>query len=170
MPLPIAHGLVGATFAAALHPAPWRKRAAPLFIAAAFALAPDLDFILAWGLHTQSWHRSFTHSLGFAALILLILVALFGRTRLREAFAYGLAFGSHALVDFAAARRSGGVQLLWPFERQRLKLGLYSLSELPFELTVPELIGTLLLEFALFAPPLAAVLLLRNRSGAHGAR
>jgi membrane-bound metal-dependent hydrolase YbcI (DUF457 family) len=76
MPLPVAHGLVGATVVMLVHaPAPVR-RGWPLLIGAALAVCPDLDYLV-------GSHRTYTHSLV-------------------SGLACGLALTSHGLLDFAA--------------------------------------------------------------------
>jgi membrane-bound metal-dependent hydrolase YbcI (DUF457 family) len=76
MPLPFAHGLVGASIVAALHPRPARRHFAPLVMGALFANCADLDFALVALAHDRSYHRGFTHSLVFAlALCVVSLVA-----------------------------------------------------------------------------------------------
>ncbi|MCA1593205.1 MAG: metal-dependent hydrolase [Acidobacteria bacterium] len=124
MPLPIAHGLLGASIVAAVHPdAPFtdgRRFRLPLMVGALLANCPDADFLLVWALHDRSWHRGFTHSLVFALVVSLLLLAYLGRSRTRAALAYGLAFTSHGVLDFITTKVGGGVKLLLPFSSQRL--------------------------------------------------
>ena len=51
MPLPFAHGLVGAGIVAALHPEPARRRFAPLIVGALLANCADVDFALVFLTH-----------------------------------------------------------------------------------------------------------------------
>ena len=162
MPLPIAHGLVGAGLVAAIHPRPARRFFAPLLAGAALANAPDLDFLLVFGFGMRGWHRGFTHSVALALAVSLFFLLSFGWRRIREAVAYGLAFASHAVLDFVTTKEGGGLQLLWPFSAERLKLGWWGLSELPSRLPAAEVLRDLALEAALFAPPLLLILLLRR--------
>jgi membrane-bound metal-dependent hydrolase YbcI (DUF457 family) len=164
MPLPIAHGLTGAAFVAALHPNPASRRfRAALFAGTLLANAADSDFVLVWVFHSRAWHRAFTHSLFFALLVGLMFVATLGRARLREALAYGLAYMSHGLVDWFTTTVGGGVELLWPVSSERLKLGLWGLSEVPSRMPPSEILKSLLIELAIFAPMLAVVLFVRRR-------
>src|SRR5215213_2895101 len=102
MPMPVAHGLMGATLVAALRPRRSPRRFAHALAAGALlANAADLDFFLVYAFRSRAWHRGFTHSLAFALLVGLLLLFLLGRRRAREAVAYGLAYASHAALDFA---------------------------------------------------------------------
>jgi inner membrane protein len=164
MPLPIAHALVGASLAAALHTRPdsLRYRVA-LISGAILANAPDLDFVLVFTLHSRAWHRGFTHSLVFAGFVCLLFVVTLGKRNLRDALAYGLAFASHGLLDFLTTKAGGGVELFWPFSAERLLLGWAGLSELPSKLPPFTILKWLSVEFAIFAPVLLAVLFWRRR-------
>jgi membrane-bound metal-dependent hydrolase YbcI (DUF457 family) len=162
MPLPFAHGLVGAGMVAALHPRPLRYRFAPLLAGALLANCADLDFVLVALTHDRSYHRGFTHSLAFALALCAASFALFGRARAREALAYGLAYASHALLDYSTTKFGGGVELLWPFSAERFGLGLVGLSELPSRMPPAYVLKAVLLEVLIFAPLPAAVLLARR--------
>jgi inner membrane protein len=167
MPLPVAHGLLGATLVAAVLPRTSPRRyALALAAGAALANAADLDFALVFALHSRAWHRGFTHSLAFALVVGLLLLVTLGRRRAAKAAAYSLAYASHAVLDFATTKFGGGVELLWPFGAERLALGWRGLSELPSRLPPAEILKALCVEFALFAPPLIALLLLRRRAAA----
>src|SRR4051812_45485090 len=108
MPLPFAHGLVGAGIVAALHPQPARRRFAPLALGALLANCADLDFALVLLTHDRSYHRGFTHSLAFSLALCVALLAIFGRARAREALAFGLAYASHVLLDYSMMKFGGG--------------------------------------------------------------
>lgn len=166
MPLPIAHSLVGASLVAAVLPraASSRRYYVPLLAGALIANAADLDFLLVFALRSRAWHRGFTHSLVFALAVCVTLFLARGRMGARRVAAYSLAFASHALLDFATTREGGGLELLWPFSMDRLGLRWWGLSELPSRLPLTEIIKSLSLEFALFAPPLLALLLWRRTS------
>lgn len=161
MPLPVAHSLVGAAVVAALHPQPRRRRFVPLFVGAALANCADLDFALVVLTHDRSYHRGFTHSLAFALAVCAASLACFGLARAGEALAYGLAYASHAPLDFATTKLGGGLELLWPFSPERFGLRLFGLSELPRMLPPAAIVRAALLEFLIFAPLLLLVLLLR---------
>jgi membrane-bound metal-dependent hydrolase YbcI (DUF457 family) len=162
MPLPFAHGLVGAGLVAALHPRPSRRHFAPLLAGALLANCADLDFALVALTHDRSYHRGFTHSLTFALALCVASLTIFGRARAREALAYGLAYASHSLLDYSTTKFGGGVQLLWPFSSERFGLGLVSLSELPSRLPPAYVLKAALLELLIFAPLPVAVLLARR--------
>ncbi|HKC62693.1 MAG TPA: metal-dependent hydrolase, partial [Pyrinomonadaceae bacterium] len=119
MPLPVAHGAVGAGLVALVRARSsvrhdWKM----LLIGAALAISPDVDFFFLWVLHLRGWHRGFTHSITMAVIVTALLFALLGRSRTRDVIAYGLAFLSHGLLDFATTKNAGGVELLWPFSTE----------------------------------------------------
>jgi membrane-bound metal-dependent hydrolase YbcI (DUF457 family) len=172
MPLPVAHGLVGASLVAALHPKPTNRYSLPLLAGAFLANAADFDFLLVFGLHSKAWHRGFTHSITFAFIVCLIFALSLGRRRIRKAIAYGLAFASHGLLDYVTTKEGGGVELLWPFSSERLVFGWVGLSELPSRLPAAEIIKFLIVEFMLFTPLLLLTAGLRKyvSRGANSAR
>jgi membrane-bound metal-dependent hydrolase YbcI (DUF457 family) len=120
MPLPIAHGLLGASIvAAALKEATPSRHWKPLLFGASLSILPDLDYFLG-----TSWHRGFTHSLIFAAIVGVICLAATGAARIKMAIGYAGALFSHALLDYATTKTMPGVELLWPFSTRRYGLGL----------------------------------------------
>lgn len=164
MPLPISHGLTGAALVAALHPNPSTRRYRLALLAGAFlANAADFDFALVRAFGSRAWHRGFTHSLVFAAAVGLVFVAVAGRARLREAAGYGLAFASHAVLDWLTTKEGGGVELLWPASEERMGLRLWGLSEVPSRLPPSGVMKALLVELLIFGPPFALVVLARRR-------
>ena len=168
MPLPVAHALVGASVVAAIQdPGASRRTYSRMVLAALLANAADLDFILVYALGSKTWHRAFTHSLVFSLLVFVLLALSLGRSRLKTAVAYGIAFGSHAVLDFVTTKEGSGIELFWPFSEKRVMLGLWGLSEWPSRLTTWQIVEALALEFALFTPVLVAILIFRRRSAAH---
>jgi membrane-bound metal-dependent hydrolase YbcI (DUF457 family) len=126
MPLPLAHGLIGASIVAITLPeASPVKNWKPLLLGAALSIAPDFDFFLA-----TSWHRGFTHSLIFAAVISLICFLAAGLANIRLAVGCAGAIFSHGLLDFATTKAMPGVELLWPFSTRRFGLGLIDYYQL----------------------------------------
>lgn len=162
MPLPVAHGLLGATLVAAIHPKPARRSFIPLLTGAFLANAADFDFALVFILRSKTWHRGFSHSIMFALLVGLIFVLSLGTRYIREAIAYGLAFASHAVLDHATTKEGGGVELLWPFSSERSGFGWAGLSELPSRMTPLEIVASLGLELMLFTLPLLLVMYIRK--------
>src|SRR3954466_5941964 len=162
MPLPVAHGLLGASIIAALHPQPTKRYFMPLLAGAFLANAADLDFLLVLDYHSRAWHRGFSHSITLALAVCLSVVLYLGRRHIREALAYGLAFASHGILDFVTTKNGGGVELLWPFSSERFVLGWVGLSELPSKLQAMGIIKSLVVEFALFAPLLILIVGLRK--------
>jgi inner membrane protein len=170
MPLPVAHGLIGAAVAAALLPRESTRRyRRSLYAGALIANAADLDFVLVFALGSRTWHRGFTHSLAFALVVGLTLLFALGRRRARRAAAYGLAYATHALLDFVTTKESRGLELLWPFSDDRLGLRWFGLSEIPSRLPPAEVLKSLCIEFVLFAPLLLLVLWLRSRAATRSA-
>jgi membrane-bound metal-dependent hydrolase YbcI (DUF457 family) len=161
MPLPVAHGLVGAGIVAALHPQPFRRKGLPLIAGALVANCADLDFGLVLLTHDRSLHRGFTHSLAFGLLLTLTALAICGGAYLRRVLVYGAAYISHGLLDYSTTKFGGGVKLFWPFSEERLGLRLWGLSELPSKLPPVAVLRWLAVEFIIFAPPLLLLLLLR---------
>lgn len=162
MPLPVAHGLLGAALAAAIHPEPARRKFLPLAAGALLANAADFDFALVFILRSKAWHRGFSHSVIFAFITGLAFVLILGGRRLREALAYGAAFASHSVLDYVTTKEGGGVELLWPFSSGRLIFGWVGLSELPSRMAPTEIVKSVALELALFTPLLLLVLSLRK--------
>ena len=165
MPLPIAHGLLGASLVAALHPRPERLHRLPLLAGALLANAADLDFVLVFALHSKGWHRGFTHSLAFGLAVCLIFVLSLGRRRAGAAVAYGLAYASHGMLDYLTTLEGGGVELLWPFSPARLGLGWFGLSELPSRVPPSGVLKFLAVELVLFIPLLLLVRWARRHAG-----
>lgn len=162
MPLPVAHGLVGASIIAAAHPHPTKRHYLPLFVGFFLANAADFDFLLVSIFQSKAWHRGFTHSITFGLVVWLVMWLALGRPRIKEAIAYGLAFGSHGLLDYLTTREGGGVELLWPFSTARFGLGAIGLSELPSRLPILGILKALVVEVLVFTPPLALIMCLRK--------
>lgn len=160
--MPIAHGLVGASIIAALHPEPTKHNFAPFFIGIFLANAADLDFLLAFFFESRAWHRGFTHSILFALLICLIFLLALGKKHLRAALAFGLAYASHCLLDFTTTKYGGGVELFWFFSSKRFQLGWIELSESATKLSLDEIVSALFVETLLFIPLLGLALYLRK--------
>ena len=162
MPLPVAHGLLGASIVAASHPQQANRYFMPLFAGAFLANVADLDFFLVFTLHSRDWHRGFSHSIMLALVVCLIAVLSLGRRHIREAIAYGLAFASHGILDYVTTKEGGGVELLWPFSAERFVFGWVGLSEWPSRLPALEIVKSLIVEFTLFTPVLMLVIGLRK--------
>ena len=126
------------------------------------ANAADLDFFLVFVLRTRGWHRGFSHSIAFALVVCMVLVLSLGKRRVREAVAYGLAYASHGILDYLTTKEGGGVELLWPFSSERFVFGWVGLSELPSRMPAIEVVKSLALEIALFAPLLVLTIGLRK--------
>ncbi len=165
MPLPIAHALVGASVVAALQPEPAASpRYVQMMVGGLLANAADLDFLLVYAFDSKSWHRGFTHSFLFSFFVFVLCSLLVGRRRIKTAAAYGIAFASHAVLDFVTTKEGSGVQLFFPLYQERLSLGWWGLSEWPSKLTAWQIVWALALEVALFTPVLLAVMFMKGRS------
>ena len=163
MPLPVAHGLFGASAVAALYPALYVRGYRPLLVGFLLANAADFDFLLVFAFGSKSWHRGFSHSIVFALVIFLLCAFLLGKRRLQAATAYGAAFASHAVLDYCTTKDGSGLELLWPFSQERLILGWWGLSEMPSKMSPVQILGALAVEIALFTPLLLVVVLLRRK-------
>jgi membrane-bound metal-dependent hydrolase YbcI (DUF457 family) len=161
MPLPISHGLVGASIVAAIHPKPTKRYFAPLLIGAFLANAADFDFIFVFLFQSKAWHRGFTHSILFAFLVCVVFLMFSGKQHIREALAYGLAYASHFLLDYVTTK-NGGVELFWFFSSEMWKLDWVALSESPSKMSLIEIIKAIVLEILLFTPLLALTIYLRK--------
>ena len=129
MPLPLAHGLMGATMIALCQ----RKQdgwfnGRGYALGFALAVAPDLDILFHWlpfaPFAGRSWHHDFTHSLGFALLCGWLAAVLFHQRaeHTRQMFVYGAAMATHPLLDLLFTQ-SAGVELFWPFRHELVRLG-----------------------------------------------
>jgi membrane-bound metal-dependent hydrolase YbcI (DUF457 family) len=135
MPLPLAHGLMGATVIALCHRRQdghfnWRnwRNWRPYALGFWLAVAPDFDCGFKWlpfaPFAGRGWHHDFTHSLGFALLCGCLVAWLLHRREdyTRQAYVYTAAMATHPLLDWLFTA-SSGVELLWPFYHERLRLG-----------------------------------------------
>jgi membrane-bound metal-dependent hydrolase YbcI (DUF457 family) len=165
MPLPVAHGLVGASLVAAVYPQRTKLYWMPLLFGAFLANAADFDFALAFMLHSKAWHRGFSHSIVLALVVCLGLLFLFGKHHLREAIAFGLAFASHGILDYLTTKEGGGVELLWPLSSSRFGAHWVGLSELPSRMPPMEIVESLALECLLFTPLLLLAITIRKHVG-----
>lgn|SRR5262245_44170422 len=131
MPLPVAHGLIGASIvAASREDISLRKDWKALAMGASIAIIPDFDLIFSWvlGFHLQS-HGGFTHSILFSVCIGLASAALMLQGRIKSFLVYTLAALSHGLLDIMTKREFGGAALLWPFSSVKYKFGIMDYFE-----------------------------------------
>ena len=168
MPLPLAHSLIGASVAAAIHgkaPSWWKL----LCISAFLGVFPDFDYILNW-LHIGwgGWHHGFTHSFVFALFAGAMTVLITGWRTVRSFFAFTAAIASHGLLDYLITE-SRGIALFWPFTNQRYKLLIpnpinYSWSKTSLLDAAFDVLQICLTELIIFGPLLLLVMLLRIMS------
>ena len=168
MPLPVAHSLIGASVAAAIHgkaPSWWKL----LCISAFLGVFPDFDYILNW-LHIGwgGWHHGFTHSFVFALFAGAATALITGWRNVRSFVAFTAAIASHGLLDYLITE-SRGIALFWPFTNQRYKLLIpnpinYSWSKTSLLDAAFDVLQICLTELIIFGPLLLLVMLLRIMS------
>ncbi len=131
MPLPLAHGLVGATVVAASRENfSFRKDWRALSLGAALAIIPDFDLILSWSLgYGAQTHGDFTHSIMFSMAAGFLTCLLMGEKNVRGFAVYALATLSHGILDVATRKEFGGSALLWPFSSHKFRLGWFDYFE-----------------------------------------
>lgn len=128
MALPIAHGLLGASVMAGWYP-PSKHRWKMLLVGAILGIAPDFDYALNWlRIAWGGWHHGFTHSIPFALLVGVVMIAVFRDWRVRSYLVFTFSYMSHTLLDLLFTE-SRGVALWWPFTNHRYKLELPSLID-----------------------------------------
>ena len=169
MPLPIAHGLVGASVVELLRPSSQRRSVKLLLLGALLAISPDFDYALNWlRISWGGWHHGFTHSIPFALVVGLVLIVICRDWSVRSYLLFTLAYVSHALLDFMFTE-SRGIALWWPFTNYRYKARFPSLIEYAwsraslFE-TILDILKLCLLELVIFGPILLVVLWIRHVS------
>ena len=150
MPLPIAHGFLGAATVAAIYPNVKKKFAVPLFVGGFLAIAADFDFLFVVLTSDKSWHRGFSHSVLFSIIVFSAITLILGKSRIRESFAFGSAYFSHIILDYLTTKSGGGLELLWFFSSEKFKFDYFGLTELPSRLSIAELLAAIGLEFLIF--------------------
>src|SRR5262249_27623436 len=125
MPLPVAHGLVGATVVAAFRENfSFRKDWRALLLGAFLAVIPDFDLILSWILgYSIKTHGSLTHSIMFSLAAGFLTCRLTREKNVRGFAAYTLATLSHGILDVVTRKEFGGAALLWPVSWHKFRLG-----------------------------------------------
>jgi membrane-bound metal-dependent hydrolase YbcI (DUF457 family) len=131
MPLPVAHGLLGATVVAALRANfSFRKDWRALSLGAALAVIPDFDLVLSWILgYGAQTHGGFTHSIVFSMAVGFLACLLMREKNVRSFLTYALAVLSHGILDVATRKEFGGSALLWPGTPHKFKLGWFDYFE-----------------------------------------
>jgi|SRR5687767_270041 len=168
MPLPVAHSLIGASVAVAVHgksPSGWKL----LCISAFLGVCPDFDYILNWlNIGWGGWHHGFTHSFVFALFAGALTVLITGWRKLRSFIAFSAAIASHGVLDYLITE-SRGIALFWPFTDYRYKLRVpnpidYTWSKTSLWDAAVDVLQISLTEFIVFGPLLLLVMLLRIMS------
>jgi len=167
MPLPVAHGLLGASVAVALRQPSQLHHWKPLLISAFLGICPDFDYALNWlRISGGGWHHGFTHSILFAFSLGLVTAMVLGERQVRSVILFSSATVSHTTLDFLMTE-SRGVALWWPFTDQRYKLRLpnpidYTLSSASLWEAVVDVVRISLIELMIFASLLLIVVLVKK--------
>ena len=167
MPLPVAHGLIGASVVVALRPTDQPGRWKWLAFGAFLGVAPDFDYALNWlRISHGGWHHGFTHSIPFALVVGLVIIITLRQREWRSFLIVSGAYVSHTLLDFMLTE-SRGVALWWPFTNQRYKLRLpnpidYTWNDDSFTQAAMDLLKISFIELLIFAPILLAVVSVRQ--------
>lgn len=163
MPLPIAHGLVGAGLVKLIHPNVSPKDWKSLLIGFVVANLADFDFVFVFLFGWKNFHRGITHSLAFAILVSLIFFILLRNKDWRIPLAYSAAFLSHTILDFIFAKYGGGVRLFIPFDDNSYRLGILSFSELTRGFHILDMFYFSIIEILIFFPIFLLVITLKTR-------
>jgi membrane-bound metal-dependent hydrolase YbcI (DUF457 family) len=127
MPLPVAHGLVGAAVFVALRKNfSFRKDWRALSLGASLAILPDFDLAHSWilGYSTSiKTHGGFTHSILFSVMAGFLACWLTRERNIRGFLTYALPTLSHGILDVIPRKQYGGSALLWPFSSHKFRLG-----------------------------------------------
>jgi membrane-bound metal-dependent hydrolase YbcI (DUF457 family) len=169
MPLPVAHSVIGASVAAAIHKRSegWWKL---LCISGFLGVSPDFDYILNFlRVGRGGWHHGFTHSIVFALCVGALTALVSGWRNVRAFIAFSAATASHTLLDYLITE-SRGVALWWPFTDHRYKLRGpkpidYTWSTTSLWDAALDILQISLTELVIFAPVLLVIILLRSRTG-----
>lgn len=122
MPLPVAHSLMGYTLYEITAQKQRRRSWRTLLLFVGLALLPDIDFLPGYLMGKPNlYHHTYTHTLGFAVLVGVVVATGFYLKERRGWWTYfaigGGACFSHMLLDFVTAdfSRPYGLPILWPF-------------------------------------------------------
>ena len=166
MPFPVAHALIGASFAAALDRRPvthWRV----LCLSALLGVSPDFDYLLnVLRVGRGGWHHGFTHSIVFALFVGAVTALVFGWRSVHGFIVFSAATVSHTLLDYLMTE-SRGVSLWWPLTDRRYRLRGpnpidYTWDGSSFWLAAPDILQISLIEMLVFGPVLVLVIMLRR--------
>jgi membrane-bound metal-dependent hydrolase YbcI (DUF457 family) len=174
MPLPVGHGVIGASlFSAAQRNISFTKDGSIMLLCAGLAIIPDFDFLLTWIFNLPGWHRGFTHSIVFGVAIGLIAAFLAPTRNLNQQVGIVLASVSHAPLDALVTTSSGkaaGVELLWPLTDYRFRLGLFDYFSFkldprfdPWADILTRLLKISLIELLVIGPLLLFVVFIKQR-------
>ena len=160
MPLPVAHGLLGAVAVILISPRISLRRDWLMLLFGAFlAVSPDFDFFFVWILDWgEEWHRGFSHSIFTALLFTFLMFFITKVARFKAALACGAALLSHGLLDFTTTKLDKGVKLLSPVLDERFKLGLVDYLRATQHYSVMDYVKASLIELLVLAPIFLVIL------------
>ena len=150
-----------------MRPSSRPRSAKLLLLGALLAISPDFDYALNWLRITWGgWHHGFTHSIPFALVLGLVLIAIFRDWHVRSYLLFTLAYVSHALLDFMFTE-SRGIALWWPFTNYRYKARLpgpidYAWSDASLSAMLVDILKLCLMELVIFGPILLTVIWIRS--------
>lgn len=136
----VTHGILGATFAAALAPSHQRRLSAGIGLAA--GMLADADTLIQSGddvLLVLDYHRHFTHALPFApigALLAALLLWPLLRHRLKFVALYAYSLAGYGLAGLLDACTSYGTHLWLPFSPRKEAWNLISVFDPLFTLLI----------------------------------
>lgn len=168
MPLPVAHGLLGASVAAALHPSSEPRYWRTLWISVLLGICPDFDYALNWlRISGGGWHHGFTHSFLFALSLGLLTALVLREFKIRSVILFCSATASHTLLDYLMTE-SRGVALWWPLTDRRYKLRLpnpidYTWDDTTVRGMVIDLLRISLIELMIFGAIFLVVIWIKRR-------
>ena len=131
MPLPVAHGLLGAAVVAITRKKlSFRKDWLALLLGSTLAIIPDFDLILSWVLgYSIKTHGGFTHSIVFSLAAGFMACFVMREKTVRGFTTYALATLSHGILDVITRKEFGGSALLWPVSLHKFRLGWFDYFE-----------------------------------------
>jgi len=131
MPLPVAHGLLGAAIVATTRrKLSFRKDWLALLLGSTLAIIPDFDLILSWVLgYSIKTHGGFTHSIVFSLAAGFMACFVMREKTVRGFTTYALATLSHGILDVVTRKEFGGSALLWPVSLHKFRLGWFDYFE-----------------------------------------
>jgi membrane-bound metal-dependent hydrolase YbcI (DUF457 family) len=168
MPLPVAHGLIGASVVVALRSPSKSQGWGLLLLGALLGICPDFDYGLNWlPIGRGGWHHGFTHSFAFALVVGIATALVLREWNFRSVITFAAAPLSHSLLDFLMTE-SRGVALFWPFTNWRYRMQLfspidYTWNSARWSAMIVDLVQISLVELVMFGSIFLIVMVARKR-------